>query len=363
MRYFIYSETCYTARTMNDTVYDLAIIGGGPAGVSAGVYAARKKLRTAFITDEWGGQSTVSDDIQNWIGTPHISGKGLADSLESHLKEYAGDVVTLFPRTRAQSIAAVPIAELQTNPAYAGEKTLFTITTKSGDTVQTLTARTVLLTVGSHRRQLPAKGADLFEHKGLTYCASCDGPLFADRDVVVVGGGNAAFESAAQLLAYCKTVTLINRTDTFRADPVTVEKVTKHANMRVIMNADITEVYGDGFVEGIRYGTVNSEQSTVNGSDQASDGSTVHRSPFTVHSLPTAGVFVEIGLIPNTVFLGGLVPLNEYAQVKIDPWTQKTETTGVWAAGDCTNIKYHQNNIASGDAVRALEDIYSTLRA
>jgi NADH-dependent peroxiredoxin subunit F len=321
--------------TEQGTIYDLAIIGGGPAGVSAGVYAARKKLSTAFITDEWGGQSTVSDDIQNWIGTSHVSGKGLADSLEAHLKEYAADVVTMFPRTRAQSIVPVPSAELP-----ADEKHLFRIILKNSSGEQTITTRTILLAVGSHRRQLPALGAEKFEHKGLTYCASCDGPLFADRDVVVVGGGNAAFESAAQLLAYCKTVTLINRTDTFRADPVTVEKVTRHPNMRTILNVDITEVYGDGFVEGIKY-KVGAEEIT----------------------LPTDGVFVEIGLIPNTEFLAGLVPLNEYKQVKIDPWTQKTEATGIWAAGDCTNIKYHQNNIASGDAVKALEDIYATLKA
>jgi alkyl hydroperoxide reductase subunit F len=118
----------------------------------------------------------------------------------------------------------------------------------------------------------------------------------------------------------------------------------------MIMNADITEVYGDGFVEGIRY-MQNDEQQTKADENRLEQ------------TLATDGVFVEIGLIPNTEFLGGLVSLNEYKQVKIDPWTQKTETPGIWAAGDCTNIKYHQNNIASGDAVKALEDIYATLKA
>jgi NADH-dependent peroxiredoxin subunit F len=292
-------------------MYDLAIIGGGPAGVAAGVYAARKQLTTAFITDEWGGQSVVSDDIQNWIGTSHISGKELARTLEDHLKEYAGDVVTLFPATRAVKI----------EESESGSETFFTITKKSGGAEDTLTARTILLCVGSHRRQLPAKNAELYEHKGLTYCASCDGPLFADQPVVVVGGGNAALESAAQLLAYCSHVT-------------------------IIMGAEISEVYGDGFVEGVKYRTLGSEGEA--GPEQ---------------TLATSGVFVEIGLIPNTDFLGDLVPLNDYKQIIIDPWTQKTETAGIWAAGDCTNIRYHQNNIAAGDAVRALEDIYTTLRA
>lgn len=313
---------------MSEQMFDLAIIGGGPAGVSAGVYAARKQLTTAFITDEWGGQSTVSDDIQNWIGTPHISGKQLAENLEAHLKEYAGSVVTLFPRTRATRIAK--------------NGDTFIITKKSGDHEDTITARTILLAVGSHRRKLPAQGADTFEHKGLTYCASCDGPLFTGRDVVVVGGGNAAFESAAQLLAYCSSVTLLNRTNSFKADPVTVQKVTAHPHMKTIMNADITEVFGSQFVEGIRY--------TTDGAQET-------------QTLATDGVFVEIGLIPNTEFVDGFVPLNEYKQITIDPWTQQTGVQGIWAAGDCTNIKYHQNNIASGDAVRALEDIYTHLRA
>lgn len=357
----------YTAQTMAPAeqthVYDLTIIGGGPAGVAAGVYAARKQLATAFITDEWGGQSTVSDDIQNWIGTPHISGKRLAETLEEHLKEYAADVVTLFPRTRATKIETVSDAE-KVALGMSDEKTLFRVTKKESgapeEHVTTLLTRTILLTVGSHRRQLPARGADVFEHKGLTYCASCDGPLFADRDVVVVGGGNAAFESAAQLLAYCKSVTLINRTNTFKADPVTVEKVTKHPHIKVLMNADITEVYGDVFVEGIKY---TQEVRNENGEMSSNGAEATHISHLTSHfSLPTDGVFVEIGLIPNTEFLGTLVPLNQYKQVEIDPWTQATKTPGIWAAGDCTNILYHQNNIAAGDAVRALEDIYVHLR-
>lgn len=309
-------------------MYELTIIGGGPAGVSAGVYAARKQLKTAFITESWGGQSTVSEDIQNWIGTPHISGAQLALSLEAHLKEYAGSFVTLLTGARVSSIE---------NKSTEHE-TKFVVTRTDGSTIET---KTILIATGSERRKLPAKNADAFEHKGLTYCASCDGPLFAGQDVVVVGGGNAAFESAAQLLAYCTTVTIINRTDTFRADPVTVEKVSSHPNIRIVKNAEVTEVHGDVFVNGITYKTT--------------DGSEI--------KLNTAGIFVEIGLLPNTGIVDGIVPLNEVKQIKIDPWTQQTETVGIWAAGDCTNIKYHQNNIASGDAVRALEDIYSHLRA
>ncbi len=304
---------------------DLVIIGGGPAGVAAGVYAARKKLKTVLITDAWGGQSSVSEDIQNWIGTPHISGADLGKTLKAHLVEYAADQVEIVEGTRAQSVIK--------------DGDVFTVTTTTG---KTYTAAAVLVTAGSERRKLPAKNADQFEHKGLTYCASCDGPLFSDRDVVVVGGGNAAFESAAQLLAYTKSVTLLNRGETFRADPVTVEKVSAHPNMKIIKNVEILEVTGDVFVNGLIYkDTVTAE----------------------IVTLPIDGIFVEIGLLPNTQFLNGLVALNEVGQIKIDPWTHKTSVEGIWAAGDCTNVLYHQNNIAEVDAVRALEDIYTHLRA
>jgi alkyl hydroperoxide reductase subunit F len=306
-------------------MYDLIIIGGGPAGTAAGVYASRKRLHSLLVAKEWGGQSNVSPDIENWIGTPSISGMDLAKSLKAHLMAYAGDVVTV------QDGASVT--------ALAKDAEGFTVTLEDGSTAS---ARSVLIASGSKRRRLTVPGADAFEHKGLTYCASCDGPLFAGQDVVVVGGGNAGFETAAQLLAYAKSVTLLHKNDAYKADPVTVEKVLSHENMTGILNADITNVSGETFVTGITYKDVTTGEE---------------------HELPVAGVFVEIGMIPNTDFVGDAVTLDEYKRVKIDPWTQQTETPGIWAAGDCTNIKYHQNNISAGDAVRALEDIYVHLKA
>ncbi|MFA6095550.1 MAG: FAD-dependent oxidoreductase, partial [Candidatus Paceibacterota bacterium] len=188
-------------------MYDVAIIGGGPAGVAAGVYASRKKLKTVFITKDWQSQSTVSEGIENWIGTVKISGQDFAKALEAHLRAYAADVVL------------VRDGESVTKIDKSGEG--FSVTTDKGS----YAAKTVLLSAGSHRRKLAVPGADKFEHKGITYCASCDGPVFAGQDVAVIGGGNAAFESAAQLLAYCRSVTLVNRSDVFRADPATVERV------------------------------------------------------------------------------------------------------------------------------------------
>ncbi len=304
--------------------YDLTIIGGGPAGVAAGVYAARKELKTLFITKDWNSQSTVSEGIENWIGTIKIHGLDFAKSLESHLRAYAKDFVDIHVGESCENITETD--------------TGFKITTNKGS----YESKTALVTTGSFRRKLDIRGADIFEHKGLTYCASCDGPLFAGQDVIVIGGGNAAFESASQLLAYCKSVTLINRSDKFRADPVTIEVVSKHPNFKLITNAIPKEVKGDKFVTGFTYTDNNT------GTD---------------NELAITGIFVEIGSLPTTYFVKDLVKLDQWNHIVVDPRTQMTSVKGIWAAGDCTDGLYHQNNIAAGDAVKALEDIYLFLRA
>jgi NADH-dependent peroxiredoxin subunit F len=302
-------------------IYDLTIIGGGPAGVAAGVYAARKKLKTLFITKDWNSQSTVSEGIENWIGTVKIHGLEFAKALEGHLRAYSDDTLDIKVGESVEKI----------------EKG-FKIKTNKGE----YESKTVLITTGSMRKKLEVPGADKFEHKGLTYCASCDGPLFAGQDVVVIGGGNAAFESASQLLAYCKTVTLINRTDKFRADPVTIEAVSKNPHFKIITNAISKEVKGDKFVNAFVY------------TDDAT-GKDVE--------LSVTGIFVEIGSIPTTYFAKDLLKMDPVGHIVVDPRTQMTSMAGIWAAGDCTDGLYHQNNIAAGDAVKALEDIYLFLKA
>ncbi len=308
--------------------YDLAIIGGGPAGVAAGVYAARKKLKTVFITFDWGGQSIVSEEIQNWIGTPKVSGPELAKNLENHLRQYEGEDLKIITGKKVQEIKLGGLASKLPG---------FQIITDEGENYE---ARTVLITTGADRRRLNVPGAKEFEQKGITYCASCDGPLFADKDVVVIGGGNAAFESAAQLLAYCRSVTLLHRSDKFRADAITIEKVKQNPKFKIITNAEPVEFKGNGFLESLTY------RLTTTGETR---------------ELATTGVFVEIGLLPTTSFVKDLVKLNQYNQIIVDPRTQRTSVAGVWAAGDCADGLYHQNNIAAGDAVKALEDIYNFL--
>jgi len=305
-------------------IYDLAIIGGGPAGVAAGVYAARKKLKTIFLTKDFGGQSIVSEGIQNWIGTVTIPGPELAANFKKHLEAYAGDSVTISEGALVNSVEK------------KGDE--FLIKTSGGD----FTSKTILITTGSTRRKLDAIGAGAFEHKGLTYCASCDGPLFSDQDVLVVGAGNAAFETAAQLLAYCKSVTLFTRGEKFRADPITVEKVSTNPKLKIFKNTKVVEVKGNKFVNAVVY------ENTVTGEKK---------------EIPIGGIFVEIGLLPTTDFAKNLVKLDEWNHIITDPRTQRTSEKGVWAAGDCTDGLYHQNNIAAGDAVRALEDIYLSLHA
>jgi alkyl hydroperoxide reductase subunit F len=316
--------------------YDLIIIGGGPAGAAGAVYAARKRLKTLFVTFDWGGQSIVSEKIFNWIGTNAISGQELADNLKKHVLEYKGEFLDVVEGEKVESVTKSFSEVGLQNPEKSDFKKqeIFEIKTDAGKTFQ---GKTVLVATGSGRRKLDIPNADRLEHKGITYCASCDGPLFADQDVVVIGAGNAAFETSAQLLAYCKSVTLLSRSDTFRADEITVEKVSANPKMKIIKNVELLEVTGEKFLESIKYKNKGSEE---------------------IQEIKTGGIFVEIGQIPNTDLVKGVVELDKTGKIIVDPMNCRTSVPGIWSAGDATNGLYHQNNIAAGDAVKALEDLY-----
>lgn len=314
---------------MHMKLYDLIIIGGGPAGCAAAVYAARKQLLTALVTTEFGGQSVVSEKIYNWIGTPEISGPDLAKSLESHVRYYEGEFLDVLPRHMVENVSKSDL------PAQAGNG--FTVKTSKA----TLETKSVLVTTGSSRRKLEIPGADQYENRGVVYCASCDGPLFSGQEVIVVGAGNAGFETIAQLSAYCPKVTLVHRNETFKADEITVEKVSALPNVVIKTWTEPVEIIGETLVTGMRVKNVQTGDEEI---------------------IPCGGVFVEIGQIPNVDYVADLVTISKYGTIEIDPLTQKTKTDGIWAAGDCTNILYHQNNIAAGDAVKAIEDIYITLK-
>lgn len=303
--------------------YELAIVGGGPAGSAAAVYAARKRIKTLLVVEEWGGQSGISMDVQNWIGTLSISGADLADALKKHAESYKGEYLDIRSPERATSLQAF-------------EDHLEITTAKSA-----YSAKTLLVASGASRRKLEVPGAKEYDQKGLTYCASCDGPLFADKDVVIIGGGNAGFETALQLLEYCKSVTLLHHRAEVKADEISVEAARANPKMRIVTSAEPLEVLGEQFVKSLKFRHLDTgKEETLN----------------------VEGVFVEIGIIPNTQWLGDTVEMSPVKQVRINEKTQKTSHPRIWAAGDVADGLYHQNNIAAGDAVKALEDIYMFLR-
>ena len=302
-------------------MYDLIIAGGGPAGVSAGIYAARKKIKTLLVTDSFGGQSVVSADIQNFIGIKSISGFELAKMMEEHL--------------RAQEDIEIIDDDLIAKVKKTDEG--FKVTTQKNQIFET---KALLICSGSHRRKLKVPGEKEFDSKGVAYCSTCDAPLFKDKVVAVVGGGNAGLEAIIDLLSYAKKVYILQRSEALKGDLVTREKIQKDQRVEVLTLAETTEIFGNEFVTGLRY------------KDSRSGD---------IKELKLDGVFVEIGSEPNSDFVKDLVKLNDYKEIVVDHKTQKASLPGIWAAGDVCDVFYKQNNISMGDAVKAVLNIYDYL--
>ncbi|PLX20568.1 pyridine nucleotide-disulfide oxidoreductase [Candidatus Parcubacteria bacterium] len=298
-------------------MYDIIIIGGGPAAVSAGVYAARKKMKSLLITDTFGGQSVVSDSIENWIGEEAISGFDLSQRLEKHL--------------RAQDGIEINTGELVEKVLEDGGN--FKIKTNKSE----YCSKTILLTSGGRRRRLGVPGEEKFDGKGVAFCSTCDAPLFRGREVAVVGGGNSGLEAVVDLFPYATKITLLNNTDKLKGDPSTIEEVEKNEKVEIINNAKVKEVMGDTLVEGLVY-------EDEEGGEK---------------KLDLQGVFVEIGSVPNSEMVNGLVELNKYKEIVVDHRTYETSKKGIFAAGDVTDEIYKQNNIAAGDAITALLSAYN----
>jgi len=303
-------------------MYDVIIIGGGPGGVAAGVYAARKKMKTLLITDSFGGQSLTSACIENWIGTKSISGYDLAKMLEEHVRAQQG----------------IEIIDNDLVSAIAKKDGGFAVATKGGKTFET---KYILMASGSRRRKLGIPGEAEFDGKGVVYCSTCDAPIFGGKTVAVVGGGNSALESVLDLLPYASKIHLLVRSEVMRGDPVTQEKLKTHPQVEIIFNALPQEVVGKDFVTGLRY----------------KDAKTGEQK-----ELALDGVFVEIGLIPNSDFAKDLVTLNEIGHVVVDHKTQQTSCSGIWAAGDVSDVLYDQNNISVGDSIKAALNIYDRVK-
>lgn len=302
-------------------MYELIIIGGGPAGIAAGVYAGRKKIKSAIIADMFGGQSIVSNEIQNFIGYKAISGIELAEKLEAQL--------------RAQEIEVIDGDRVV---AVEDKGDFFVIKTESG---KILESKTILMAAGSKRRKLGVPGEKEFDGKGVAYCATCDAPLFKDKRVIVVGGGNAGLESVVDLIPYASEIFLFEYRDAVKGDPITVERVQKEPKVKIFTHTQLLEIKGDTLVRGVRYSDVK-----TNGEKE----------------IATDGVFIEIGWTPNSDIMKGLVNINERGEITVDHQTQQTSHPRIWAAGDVVDVLYKQNNISMGDGTKAVLNIYDYLQ-
>jgi alkyl hydroperoxide reductase subunit F len=288
-------------------IYDLIIVGAGPAGITAAVYAARKRLNFLVITLDVGGQAAWSGDIENYTGYQFITGPDLTAKFEEHMRRY--------------NTTVMEEQEVEELKKYGD---LIKVTTNKGS----YESKTVIIASGKLSKELTVPGEKEFKHKGLTYCATCDGPLFAGKDVAVVGGGNSALDAALQMIRIAKRVYVINNTSALGGDAIMREKLEKSEIAAIINNAKVTAIVGDKMATGIR---INRQ-----GKDEL---------------ISVEGIFVEIGLIPNSKFAKDLEK-NSYGEIKINTHNE-TNLPGVFAAGDVTDVPEKQIVIAAGEGSKA----------
>lgn len=294
-------------------IYDLVIIGAGPAGITAAVYAARKKMDPLVITKDIGGQASLSGDIQNYTGYQFITGPELAIKFEEHMRKFNFE-----------------IKENEEVKELISKKGTFLVKTDK-DNYQ---AKTVIAASGKRSRELGVSGEREFRNKGLTYCATCDGPLFAGRDVAVIGGGNSALDAALQLTKIANKIYVINITDNLTGDGIMQEKIRADKKVSIFNNSRVKEILGDSFVQTIKIEEDKKEK-----------------------VLDVQGIFVEIGLIPNSEFASSLEK-NERKEIIVNQ-RNETNVPGIFAAGDVTNVPEKQIIIAAGEGAKA---VLSTFR-
>ena len=302
------------ARLAAKEPFDVLVVGGGPAGAAAAIYAARKGIRTGVASERFGGQVLDTMAIENFISVPHTEGPKLAAALEQHVRDYDVDVMDLQRAT-----ALVP----------AGDDGLVEVKLENG---ASLKSKTVVLSTGARWRQIGVPGEDAYRNKGVAYCPHCDGPLFKGKRVAVIGGGNSGVEAAIDLAGIVAHVTLLEFDGKLRADEVLQRKLRSLGNVRIITGAQTTEVLGDGQrVNGLVY------------RDRA--GGDTHR-------LELEGVFVQIGLLPNTEWLRDTLALSARGEIEVDGHG-RTSLPGVFAAGDATTVPFKQIVIAMGEGSKA----------
>ncbi|MBT9514720.1 MAG: alkyl hydroperoxide reductase subunit F [Acidovorax sp.] len=295
--------------------YDVLIVGGGPAGAAAAVYAARKGIRTGVAAERFGGQVNDTLAIENYISVLETDGPKFAAALEAHTRAYDVDIMNL---QRADKL--IPASE----PGG-----LIGVQLANGATLQ---SKTVILSTGARWRNVNVPGEAEYKNKGVAYCPHCDGPLFKGKRVSVIGGGNSGVEAAIDLAGIVQHVTLVEFADQLKADAVLVNKLKSLPNVTIHTNAQTTEITGaDGKVNGLKY------------KDRATN---------VEHLVPLEGVFVQIGLVPNTEWLKGTVELSKFGEIIVDSHG-RTNIPGVFAAGDCTTVPFKQIVIAAGDGSKA----------
>jgi alkyl hydroperoxide reductase subunit F len=290
--------------------YDVLVIGGGPAGASAAVYAARKGIKTGIVAERFGGQVMDTMGIENLIGTKYTEGPKLVAQLEEHVKEYAVDVMNL---QRAKSITRKDMVEVEL---------------ESG---ATLKSKTVIISTGARWRNLNVPGEAEFKNKGVAYCPHCDGPLFKGKHVAVIGGGNSGVEAAIDLAGIVSHVTLIEFGTELRADKVLQDRLRSLTNTTIIANAQTKEITGADKVNGITY---------------------VERDTGVEQHINLDGVFVQIGLVPNTDWIGDSLERTRFGEIVVNNHGA-TDMPGVFAAGDCTATPYKQIIISMGSGATA----------
>ena len=295
--------------------FDVLVVGSGPAGAAAAIYAARKGIRTGILAERFGGQMMDTLSIENFISVQETEGPKLSAALEAHVRQYDVDVMAL------QRAAAIKPAE------QAGG--LIEVTLENG---AVLKSRAVILATGARWREMNIPGESEYKTKGVAFCPHCDGPLFKGKKVAVVGGGNSGVEAAIDLAGIVEHVTLFEFMPEMKADAVLQDKLRSLKNVDILTNVQTTEVIGDGTkVAGLRY------------KDRASGEE---------HQLDQAGIFVQIGLLPNTDFVKGTVELSKFGEIMVDA-RGATNIPGVFAAGDCTTVPYKQIIISMGEGAKA----------
>jgi len=295
-------------------IYDLIIVGAGPAGMTAGVYAARKKLKTLIISKDIGGQASWSSDIENYLGFSMITGPELVKKFEEHLEEFKEDVEL---RVSISGINKV---------SKKGKN--FLVETVDGKKEE---AKAIIIAGGKVPRELGVKGEKEFLNRGVTYCAWCDGPLFKGKDVAIIGGGNSALDAALNVSKLVKQIYIVNITNELTGDPVMIDKVMDLHHVRIMNNTEIVEIEGDKLVDTLRI--------------KSRDGGLEK-------DLHVSGVFIEVGSLPATDYLKGFVKLNKNGEIIIDE-LNSTSVPGVFAAGDITEVVEKQIITAAGEGAKA----------